>query len=84
MGNYDIKVVANGSTTAVEFDADEAAKGWNKLGEFDLDAREVLVEVSDLTTGLIVVADAIRWVPIRTDSESPPEAQADRSNEMDR
>ena len=84
LGNYDIKVVANGSTTAVEFDADEAAKGWNKLGEFDLDAREVLVEVSDLTTGLIVVADAIRWVPIRTDSESPPEAQADRSNEVDR
>lgn len=68
LGNYDIKVVANGQTTVVEFDADEAVKGWNKLGEFELEAGEVLVRVSDLTTGNIVVADAIRWTPVAGDS----------------
>lgn len=68
LGNYDIKVVADGEATVVEFDADEAVKGWNKLGEFELQAGEVLVEVSDLTTGNIVVADAIRWTPVASDS----------------
>lgn len=67
LGNYDIKVIANGETTAVEFDAGEA-QGWNKLGEFELEAGEVRVQVSDLTTGEIVVADAIRWTPVAGDS----------------
>ena len=64
LGNYDIRVVANGEATVVEFDADEATQGWNKLGEFELEAGQVLVEVSDLTTGQVVVADAIRWQPV--------------------
>ena len=59
---------SGGETTVVEFDADEAVKGWNKLGEFDLEAGEVRVQVSDLTTGEIVVADAIRWTPVAGDS----------------
>lgn len=63
-GNFDLKIVANGEETPVEFDAAAAAIGWNDLGEFSLPAGEVSLVVSNRTSGSLVVADAVRWRPV--------------------
>ena len=60
-GSFDLKIVANGEETPVEFDAGAAAIGWNNLGEFSLPAGEVSLLVSNETSGSLVVADAVRW-----------------------
>lgn len=63
-GTYEMKVVtgdSGDSDVAVEFDADAAQTGWNDLGEYSLTAGEVSLEVSNKTTGAVVVADAVRW-----------------------
>ena len=45
-------------------DGAAAEAGWNTLGEFDLPQGEAKVVVSDLSSGRLVVADAIRWQPV--------------------
>ncbi len=45
----------------VKFDGASARSGWNTLGEFDLRSGGVRVEISNLTDGQAVIADAIRW-----------------------
>ena len=62
-GTLDFEMVAGESRIPFNFDATTAVSGWNDLGTFDLPAGPVTVMVSDDTTGDIVVADAIRWVP---------------------
>ncbi|MCY3839455.1 MAG: hypothetical protein OXH09_12555 [Gammaproteobacteria bacterium] len=66
-GTLKFEIVAGERRTPFRFDASMAASGWNDLGTFDLPAGSVTVVVSDDTTG-IVVADAIRWVPVSTDA----------------
>lgn len=63
-GAYDMTLVANGTRYAVEFDATVSTNGWNELGEFELEAGPVALEVSNRTTGNVVFADAIRWEPL--------------------
>ena len=63
-GDFDLKIVADGEETPVEFDAGAASVGWNDLGEFSLPAGEVSLVVSSETNGRIVVADAVRWRPV--------------------
>ena len=63
-GSFDLKIVADGEETPVEFDASAASIGWNDLGEFSLPAGEVSLVVSDRTSGSLVVADAVRWRPV--------------------
>ena len=63
-GDFELKIVADGEETPVEFDAGAASVGWNDLGEFSLPAGEVSLVVSDETSGSIVVADAVRWRPV--------------------
>ena len=46
---------------SLDFDAAFGETGWNKLGEFDFPGGEVRLEVSNVTNGNIVIADAIRW-----------------------
>jgi len=70
-GTLDFEIVAGANRTPFNFDASTAVSGWNDLGTFDLPAGSVTVVVSDDTTGDIVVADAIRWVPVSTDDTRP-------------
>ena len=63
-GEYEMTLVANGKRRAVEFDAAASTYGWNEVGEFDLEAGAVSIEVSNKTTGNVVFADAIRWQPL--------------------
>ncbi len=61
LGTYDIRLVSGDETYPLDFDASAAQDGWNSLGEFDLGAGSARVEVSDETSGRVVVVDAIRW-----------------------
>ena len=63
-GQYEMTLVANGERRPVEFDSAMSTQGWNELGEFELDAGPVSLEVSNKTTGNVVFADAIRWKPV--------------------
>ena len=58
-GNFDLKIVANGEETPVEFDAHMAVIGWTTSAS-SLPAGEVSLVVSN-ETGSLVVADAVRW-----------------------
>ena len=63
-GTYQMKIVTADNDLPVEFDADAARTGWNDLGEYSLPAGEVGLEVSNKTTGTVVIADAVRWRPV--------------------
>ena len=64
LGTITLVVVAEGDETAIVFDGAEAAVGWNKVGEYELPAATVRLEISSETDGEMVIADAIRWVPL--------------------
>ena len=68
LGTIDLEIVAPERRTPVNFDASIAVPGWNDVGKFELPAGPVTVVASDATTGDIVVADAIRWVPVSTEA----------------
>ena len=61
LGSMDMRLDSGGVRTPVAFDAGAAEVGWNKVGEFDLEHRDVRLVVSNRTDGETVVADAIRW-----------------------
>jgi len=63
-GVWHVAVVQGDQRHEIDFDAKEAPRGWNLVDVFDLNDGEVTVEFSDETTGMIVVADAVRWTPV--------------------
>ncbi len=63
-GTWKLIIEQDGDRREVDFDSKEAGVGWNVVDTFDLGAGEVTVEFSDATTGMIVVADAVRWTPV--------------------
>ncbi len=67
-GVWKLAVVQGDERHEIDFDAKEAPRGWNLVDSFDLRDGEVTVEFSDETTGMIVVADAVRWTPIGRNS----------------
>ena len=70
LSSFEMSLVVDGNRTTVDFDGSEAAVGWNKLGEYDLPSTTVLLEITSRTDGEMVIADAIRWVPL--DQEPAP------------
>ena len=70
-GPYDMQLVADGTESMIEFDGEAAVAGWNNLGEFELDAGEVRLVVTNKSVGndrdrYTIVADAIRWLPVNS------------------
>ena len=63
LGEFDMTLVSNGDRQKIEFDGSKASFGWNDLGDFELSAGETSLEVANITTGIVVIADAIRWRP---------------------
>ena len=61
LGSMDMRLVSGGVETQLAVDAGAAEVGWNKVGEYELDHRDVRLVVSNRTDGETVVADAIRW-----------------------
>lgn len=64
LGSFEMTLVVDGNGITVDFDGSLAEIGWNKLGEYDLPSGAVRLEVSNRTDGEMVIADAIRWVPL--------------------
>lgn len=64
LGSFDMRLVADGKTTPVPFDGEVAEVGRNKIGEFEFATTAVQLEISSQTDGEMVIADAIRWVPL--------------------
>ena len=64
LGGYDLKLHTGGEVRELEFDAAAAEVGWNRIGDFALAAGEVRLALSNDTAGRLVVADAIRWLPL--------------------
>ena len=64
-GTYDLTLIAGGEDRALEFDAAAAETGWNTLGDFDLSKGAARVVVSNRSSGRTVIADAVRWQPVR-------------------
>ena len=56
-------LVSNGERIPIEFDGTKAAFGWNELGDYQLPAGETSLEVANITSGTVVIADAVRWRP---------------------
>ena len=65
-GTYELALDAGGQTRDLQFDASAASPGWSSLGSFELPAGEVRVELSDESSGTIVIADAVRFVRIES------------------
>ncbi|MBW2278977.1 MAG: hypothetical protein JRF63_15905, partial [Deltaproteobacteria bacterium] len=62
-GVWNLEVDNQGDTQTTDFDASAAPRGWNLVGSFELADGEVSVALPDTTTGQLVIADAIRWLP---------------------
>jgi ABC-type transport system involved in multi-copper enzyme maturation permease subunit len=63
-GVWKLAVEDSSGSRDLVFDADDADRGWSTVGEVVLTRGDVNLELSDDTDGEIVVADAIRWVPV--------------------
>jgi hypothetical protein len=49
-------------TEPVVLETESVEQGWNLLGSFYFSAGKASVELSDLSEGQVVVADAVKWV----------------------
>jgi hypothetical protein len=63
-GTWNLVVRDATDDRTIGFNADEADYSWNTVGTMELMDGEVTVDLSDETDGKIVVADAIRWLPV--------------------
>jgi hypothetical protein len=63
-GVWTLEIVSDNGRETVSYDSSVGVVGWNLVGEYRLPAGEVRVELSDLTDGPAVVADAIAWSPV--------------------
>ncbi|MEX0901959.1 MAG: hypothetical protein WDZ76_04400 [Pseudohongiellaceae bacterium] len=64
-GNWQLAVVSDNGRELVDFHADSTGPGWNQIGLFDLPAGPVVVELSNYSDGLTVVADAVSWTEVK-------------------
>ncbi|MBN1904187.1 MAG: hypothetical protein JW927_03735 [Deltaproteobacteria bacterium] len=60
---HGVVIDRNGDRHQVEFDSKTGTEEWNLAGKYDFPQGKCTLELSDLTDGDIVVADAIRWTP---------------------
>ena len=70
-GHWNLTIVSSNGRETVSYDASVGIVGWNLVGQFQLPAGEVRVEISDQTDGMLVVADAIAWSPVGQQTSSP-------------
>ena len=65
LGPMAMRLVLGDTETRVDFDADAAEPGWNKLGQFEVGPhRAARLEVTTQTSGEMVIADAVRWTKV--------------------
>ena len=64
LGTLGMTVIADGQEVEVAYDGASADVGWNEIDTFEFASTRVRLEVSNHTDGEMVVADAIRWLPL--------------------
>ena len=64
LGTLAMTVIADGREVEVAYDGASADVGWNEIDDFEFASTEVRLEISSKTDGEMVIADAIRWVPL--------------------
>ena len=64
LGTLAMTVIADGREVEIAYDGASADVGWNEIDEFEFASTHVHLEVSNRTDGEMVVADAIRWLPV--------------------
>lgn len=64
LGTLAMTVIADGREVEIAYDGASADIGWNEVGKFEFVTTKVRVEVSNRTDGEMVIADAIRWIPL--------------------
>jgi hypothetical protein len=69
-GTLDLEIVTADGRESVSFDPSLGSSGWNLVGEFQLPAGEVAVEISDRTDGRMDIADAIGWSPVGAQNQA--------------
>lgn len=69
-GSWTLKLQNGGQEYPLKFDAGTADAGWNVVEVLSLEAGEAQVGLSDAGSGMIVVADAIRLLPVAGKKES--------------
>ena len=62
LGRYHFEIAHDDGTDEVDLDIDEAASGWNYLGTYYLSSGEATVLLTNESDGLLVIADAVKWV----------------------
>ena len=77
LGTFNMKLLADGKTTPLPFDGAVARTGWNKVAEFEFASTQVRLEISSQTDGGMVIADAIRWVPLDGTDTTAADASGD-------
>ena len=64
LGTLAMTAIADGQEAEIAYDGASAEVGWNTIDEFVFISPNVRLEVSNRTDGEMVIADAIRWVPL--------------------
>ncbi|MDH3628650.1 MAG: hypothetical protein OEV00_02265 [Acidobacteriota bacterium] len=73
-GTWQLAVEDSSGVNNATLDADGADPGWNILGEYEIAAGETVVRVgNEATEGRYVVADAIRWIPVKRNKREEAE-----------
>ncbi len=65
-GKWTIALAQAAVSRDIAFSAGDAERGWNSLGEFDLQPGDVTITLSDKSEGRWVIADAVRFTPVGT------------------
>ena len=60
--DYHYTISSNEGTEEVVYNLDNPEEGWNRLGSFHFPADTAVIELSNLTGGRRVIADAVKWV----------------------
>ena len=60
--DYNYTISSNEGTEEVVYMLDNPEDGWNRLGSFHFPADSAVVQLSNLTGGKRVIADAVKWV----------------------
>lgn len=64
LGEWSLRIEGVGEVKSVSFDAASAREGWNDVGEYTIRSTQVAVVLSNQTTGMAVIADAVAWLPL--------------------
>ena len=61
--DYNFNVYRDGGVEKISVIADDLEEGWNTLGSFSFSMDSAKVELTNKSSGRLIIADAIKWQP---------------------